>query len=216
MVIFPNVFQNGTFTLHSKNHFYLMQQKIFFLSAAMTLLLAACGGTEMKNPEEVGSREDQTVVTGGPVGDLKANAIQHDDAYGQARWGLGILQTAYNESKETVDLIGDVTILLDSTFALSIKNKVDGDVHEQRVNLTHLNPSLKSFEWIVNNGDNPHPGVKVPVLNGKSGVELYVDGEKNGTADYLEIILADRSMVQRSVSGLTNAIRVARGEALGE
>jgi hypothetical protein len=168
----------------------------------------------MENAEKVGSREDQAIVTDDPVENLKSNAIKHDDYLGQAKWGLGTLQTSYNESQASVDVLGEVTISLDDNFMLSIKNDLDGDVLEQRVNLANLSSDLKSFEWIVDNGENPYPGVKIPVLEGQKGVENLEDGILKGTEDYLEIILADRKMVQRSLSGLMNAIRAARGEAL--
>jgi len=187
--------------------------KHFLLTFTISFLFS-CGGTDMKNPENVGSREEQTAISDDPVADLKANAVKHDDPLGQARWSLGVLQSAYNDSRATVAVIGEVAVSLDENFVLSIKNKVDGDVHEQRANLAHLNSDLKSFEWIVDNGENPYPGVKVPVLKGTGEVEKLLDGSLKSKEDYLEIILSDRKAVQRSLSGLMNAIRAARGEEL--
>lgn len=188
-------------------------KKLIYLFIAVAFL-ASCGGTDMKNPEEVGSREETTVTSDDAVSDLKANAIKQDDLLGQAKYALGILQSNYNSSSETVDVIGEVTVSVDDNFILSIKNKVDGDVHEQRVSLKDLDSNLRSFEWIVDNGENPYPGVKIPVMEGKSSVEKLVDGSLQSSETHLEIIHDNRKAVQVSVSGLMNAIRAAKGEAL--
>lgn len=191
-----------------------MNIKSIFSALTVALLLTACGGTEMENAEAVGAREDQLAKTDDPVADLEANAVKFDDLLGLAKRSLGTVQSVYNDQQGAVHTLGEVTVLLDDNFILSIQNKIDGDILEQRVNLKNLNSELESFDWIVDNGENPYPGVRVPTLDEKSSVEILEDGSLQGTESYLEIILSERKAVQKCLSGLINAIRAARDEPL--
>ncbi len=194
-----------------------MIQNFFFFLAISVILLPACGG-DLENAEKIQPRAEQQQQQPSaeltPTQQLKSSAIREDDVLGQAKYSLGALQSAYNASKNTVVGQGDVTVQLAEDFTLSIQNNVDGDSYEQRVNLTALSADLKSFEWIVDNEDVPNPGVKIPVLSGQDGVQRLKNGTVESTEDYLEIILSDRVMVQKVVSGLLHAIRASRGEAL--
>lgn len=191
-----------------------MLQKFLIALIFPTFFLSACGGGSLENAENVETREEQTVEGATPSENLKANAIKEGDLHGQAVYSLGLLQSAYNESQGQVVGQGKVTVKLTEDFMLAIVNEFDGDTFEQQVNLASLNSDLKSFEWIVDKGDNPNPGVKIPVLAGQDGVKNLKNGSVSSTEDFLVIKLSDRKTIQKVVSGLLNAIRASRGEAL--
>ena len=108
--------------------------------------------------------------------------------------------------------MGDISVLVDDNYQMVIRNKNDGNVYEQRVSLANLDTNMKNMQIIVDRGDVPHPGFRMPVLKGKPGVEIYENGQKKETKQELEILLSERRQVQLVISALTQAVRSVRGE----
>ncbi|HFA49047.1 MAG TPA: hypothetical protein ENJ95_08525 [Bacteroidetes bacterium] len=177
--------------------------------------LFACNGSgpELKNAEKMVDRSEQKIVTGGTASnDLRANAIREDDVQGRIKWSLGLLQEELRKSAGKVAELGEVDVLLDENLTLVIRNKVGKDVLEERIGLANLNPDPKSFEIVVDNKKNPHPGIKLAVLSGKPGVGIYKNGSKQNDAQQLELFFAERDQVSRVASAMVQAINVAQGK----
>ena len=185
-------------------------KKIAQLSMVFSaILFTACnsGNPELKNAEEIKDRSEQQIITAGekPVEALKANAISEGDIAGQIKWSLGRVQEELKASVGKVDGLGEITVLLDENLQMVIRNKHNGTVYEKRVKLANLETDVSKFQIVVDNDTNPNPGFKIPVVAGRPGVEIYVNGEKKETLKELEILLGERRQVQLVISALTQA-----------
>lgn len=181
------------------------------------LMLFSCfvacnsGNPDLENAEAVKDRSEQQIVTGDkPSQNLKANSIPENDLQGQVKWALGRVQEELRKSSANVSTLGDVTVLVDDNFQMVIQNKVDGNVHEQRVGLANLDTDMKKIEIIVDKGEVANPGFRMPVIEGKAGVERYLNGEMKETVPSLELILGERRQVQLVISALTQAINTSK------
>lgn len=194
----------------------MMKNTLYPMLILLAGLFFSCqNSTDLKNAEEIKDRSEQKIVTGGDaVEDLRANAIKESDIAGQIKWSLGLLQEALRESSGQVNGLGEISVLLDENYQMAIKNKFDGDDFEKRVNLANLDADAKNIEIISDSHGHPNPGLRIKVLPGKPGVEIFKNGSKNKTEDFLEIILAERKMVHKVLSAVTNAIKAAQGQAL--
>ena len=191
-------------------------KKITHLSLILFIaLFTSCnsGNPELKNAEEIKDRSEQQKVTGDkPVETLRANAISEGDIEGQIKWSLGRLQEELRASVGKVKELGEVSVLLDDNLQMVIRNKFDGNVYEKRVGVANLNTDMSKLQIIVDNGNVLNPGFKMPVLDGKPGVEIFVNGEKKETVKELEIFLGERRQVQLVISALTQAAQTAQGK----
>ena len=193
-----------------------MKKYTIYFSIAAVSIFTACqsGNPELENATTIKDRSEQQVVTGGkPSDDLKANAISEGDIAGQVKWSLGRVQEELRNSKGSVVGLGEVTVLVDDNFQMVIKNEFEGDVYEKRVGLSNLDIDVKKLQIVRDNGDDiPNPGFKIPVLEGKPGVEIYKNGSKQETVKELEILLGERRQVQLVVSALTQAVKAIGNE----
>jgi len=193
-----------------------MKNLLVILVSLSTLFFQSCGESnpDPQNPVEIKSRTDQKVTTGGrPRDDFAANSVPVDDAVGRAKWSLGRVQEELTASAGQVKGLGKSTVLLDDNMLMVIKNEVDGDVYEKRVNLANLDADVKHMKFIVDNDpDRPNPGVQIPVLEGKAPVEIFKNGSKKDSKKYLEILLGERGQVQLVVSAMAHAIKVSQGD----
>ena len=164
----------------------------------------------MKNAQEIKDRSDQKVATGGtPSDDLKANAIDEGDLEGRITWSLGRVQEELRRSADKVDSYGEISVLLDENHQMVIRNKKALKTEERRVNLSNLNPDVKTIQIIADGNGVPNPGFKMAVIEGKAGIDYFVNGTKKESLNELEILLGERRQVQLVISALTQAIRTS-------
>ncbi|HHM21032.1 MAG TPA: hypothetical protein ENJ20_03315 [Bacteroidetes bacterium] len=192
-----------------------MKKTFIYSLSILIACLSACdrGNPDPQNATAIKDRSEQQVVTGGsPSDDLKANAIDMGDTRKMVEWSLGRVQEELRKSAKEIDDLGEVTVLVDDHFQMIIRNKNNGEVTEQRVLLANLDTDMKKMKIIVNYGDVPFPGFRMPVVEGKPGVEIYKNGKKVETKKTLDLTLAERKQVQLVISALTQAIRAVRGD----
>ncbi len=176
------------------------------------LFLFACGQTnpELKNAEEIKDRSEQKVVTGGkPSENLRANAIEEGDLESRIKWSLGRVQEELRKSTDMVDSYGEISVLLDENHQMVIRNKKGLTTEERRVSLANLNTDVKTIKIIADGDGVPNPGFKMSVIEGRAGIDYFVNGTKKETLNELEILLGERRQVQLVISALTQAIRTA-------
>ncbi len=192
----------------------MMKNTLYPLMILLTGFFFACQNSnpELEGAEEIKDRSAQKIVTGGkPSDDMKANAIKEGDYKRQIEWSLGLLQESLRNSSGKVNGLGEISVLLDENFQMVIRNKHKGDVTEQRVSLANLDNDIKNIVIISDAQDNPNPGIKFKVLDGKPGIETYKNGTKGETSRELELLFAERKMVHKVLSAMTNAVNSARG-----
>ena len=184
------------------------------IAAALLLTLAGCREevSAPRNAETIEERQWKSAPDGKPVDELAANAIADSDTKGKITWSLASLQTAYREAAGKVPGLGKVTVMVDDDLNLIISNELEGAVEEKRVSLKSLDPDFSHVGLIVNKNPNEFPGLRIPVLKGKDKVLIIKNGVVQSKVEHLEIVLADRSAVQKMASGLTNAIQAAQGQ----
>jgi hypothetical protein len=203
------LFLHSYFTL-----FLMMKNTLYPLMILLATFFVACqpSNQNMENAEAVQDRSAQEVVTGGkPSENLRANAIKAGDFAKQAEWSLGLIQEQLKKSAGKVNGLGEVSILLDDNFQMAIRNNYNGEMIEKRVSLANLDTDIKNIEIISDSHGHPNPGLKFKVLDGKPGVEVYKDGSKTETLKELELIFAERKMVHKAISAMTNAVNASRG-----
>lgn len=184
------------------------------IATCSLLVLAGCRDevSTPQNAEIVQERQWKTASGGLPVDELAANAIADTDVKGKIMWSLSPLQTAYREAEGKVPGLGKVTVMVDDELQLIISNELNGVLEEKRISLKSLDPEFSHVEVLVNKDPGEYPGLKVPVLSGKEKALLIRNGVVQSKEKHLEIILADRSAVQRMASGLMNAILAAQDQ----
>ena len=190
-----------------------MKKFITITFAVLTVFFQSCnsGNPELQNAEQIKGRSEQEVVTGQPLQDLKANAINEADTESLIKWSLGRVQEELMKSKDKVASFDEVDVLLDENLQMVIRKKKGLTVYEERVKLENLNPDVKTMKIITDYGKNPNPGFKLAVIEGKTGVEYYENGKKKETKKELEFLLGERRQVQLVISAMTTAIKTAQG-----
>lgn len=190
-----------------------MIQKMMF-SLAVVLFLFACGSDvpSSKNAQAVGEKEWKTTESGKPADELAANAVPDSDVLAKVKFALTPVQEEYKKAENVVPGVGKVTILVDANLSLIIKNEKDGKVTETVADLKSLDPETTHLGVIVDQNPGEFPGIRIPVLAGKTKVMTVVNGSVKSKDDHLEIILADRQSIQRIASAMMNAIQVAHGQ----
>ncbi len=193
-----------------------MKNFMILCFAFSVLMIQSCAESnpDPQNAVEIKGRSDQEAKNGEkPTDNLKANAIAEGDAVGRAKWSLGRVQEELNASAGKVDGLGKVSILLDDNMLMIIRNEVDGNTYEKRVNLANLSSDAKRMEFVVDGVEGAHnPGVKIPILEGKAPVGIFKNGSETSTEKYLELLLGERRQVQLVVSAMTHAIKVSQGD----
>jgi hypothetical protein len=190
---------------------YPMVKNSIFLFALFSLFISC-------------KRENPQVVNAAPVGEsvwvksetdkktdeLKANASDGGDPKGMMTKALQTLQSSYLASKGKVPNVDDVTVLIDDNLTLIIENKSGSNTTSTQVNLKSLDTDFKHIEILSDNQGNDHLGFRIKLLPGAAKVDVFKNGTKEKELDYLEVILAERSDVHRSISAVTMAAQIAQ------
>lgn len=189
--------------------------KKFIVAAATAIVISACGNEvpEVKNPVPVGDQTEVGTESATPVENLKTKAVDQNDFHGQAKSSLAFLQEELNKATGKVPGIGKTTVLLDDNLTMIVRNELDGKIEETKANLKSLNADPKSLEVFPEGVKGEYPGFRMFVQKGKPQVEVTVNGKTN-RQDYLEFFLAERSSVERVLSGLMQAVRSAQGNGI--
>lgn len=187
-----------------KQNFYL------WFVAAMAL---GCGNDNpaVQNATPVGERQWIKSETGDRKEELKANAIPIDDTQALVRYSLQTLQEAYNKANGKVPNVGKVTVLVDDNLNMVLNNEQGLNTTTSVVNLKSLNSDPQKLGIIVNRNADEFPGLKIYVRQGEPKVEITKNGKDPVKQDFLEIILADRTDVERVASALLTAAESAQG-----
>ena len=182
--------------------------KYLFCLFSFLMFFNSCG-----NESSAADQEEATEVTSEENGEtgleyLKKNAIAENDYYARVEHSLVPLQDAYRMSEGKVPGVGKVTVFVDTKYNLLIKNEVDGDTYETKVNLTHLNPNNGGMELIPDRVEGEYPGVRLNVLSGREGVEIWKNGELESEERALEIYLPDRPSIEKITPSLAQALNI--------
>lgn len=188
----------------------MLRNLFLFLTLAGFFLACRGENPDVKNATPVGEREWKTAASGDKKDELNANSVAEADLKGLAIYSLQTLQQAYKAASGKVPGVGEVTVSVDDNLNLLIENKSGSSTTTQLANLKSLDPDFKHLEIIVNKQANEFPGFRIKVLPGKSKVAVLKNGTKTEELEYLEIILAERSDVEKSISALTLAIEAAQ------
>ncbi len=187
----------------------------FILATAVIAVIFACGSDipEEKNPVAVGDQTGIGSNSSRATDNLRESSVGEGDLYGQAKASLSYLQAELNNASGIVPGVGTVAVFIDDNLNLIMRNNAEGGIVETKVNLKSLNPDPKSLEIYPEGDKGSYPGFRMFTQNGKSVVEI-TKGGKTTRQDYLEIFLAERSSVERVISGLVQAVRSAQGAGI--
>ncbi len=164
-----------------------------------------------ETPQMVG--EPAPPPTGGtPLEQIKATALQESDIIGRVERSLMNVQKEFNDSEGKVPGQGKITLFVDAKFTFLLKNEVDGDVFESKVNLKDLNVAEGGMQLIADKTADEKPGVRIPVQEGKPKVEITKNGKVLKESNELVFYMATRENIQRMLPSLLQAIQTAQGK----
>lgn len=184
-----------------------MIQKIILLSS-LTLLLIACGDdTTTKTVQQV-----STPVTPPKKSSIlpPAKPVDENDIMGRMAFGIKTLQEQYDRSSADMRNIGKVTVAVDERGNFSIKNEVNGEIRETKVNLRDLDTGPGAFRLIPDNGDGERPGLLIQTLQNAQKVEHLVNGKVRQRNSELQIFMTDRAAIEAITPAILQTIRLAK------
>lgn len=183
--------------------------KYLFLIFSCALVYFAC---QNDTPNTGNAANDEASNEAGDteagLDHLKKNALPENDYYARVEHSLVTLQEEYRKAEGKVPGIGKVTVFVDSSFTLLLKNEIGGDIYETKVSMKNLNPNNGGMELIPDLTEGEYPGVKLNVLSGRSGVEIRKNGKFESLEDALVIYLPDRPSVERVTPALAQALNI--------
>ncbi len=190
-----------------------MKSPTAFALSLFALFFFACGND---NPPEGNYAQvpenEQAAPAGDPMSDLRSRAISEDDIYGRVSQSLVPLQEEYRNANGKLPGVGKVTIFVDEHLTMLIKNEVDGNVFETKVNLKNLQSDGKGMRLVPDLSPGEFPGLRIFTVNNEPLVETYKNGELISTDDYLEIFLPARENIERITPVMVQTIKIAHGE----
>lgn len=178
-----------------------------------SMLFFACGND---NPPDGNYRpvpeNSRNPVSADPMENLRAKAIPEDDIYARVSQSLVPLQEEYSKANGKVPGIGKVTVFVDEHMTLLIKNELNNDVYETKVNLKNLQSDGKGMRLVPDLSPGDFPGLRIFTIDNKPVVETYKNGKLISTDDFWEIFLPTRENIERITPVMVQTIRIAQGK----
>ena len=165
----------------------------FLAALVLTMCFFAC--TSDPGQETAGQEVPVTEsgIKANSLEDLKAQAIAEEDRFARVNYSLGIVQKEYQLCNFKVKGQGKMTVFLDEHFTMLIRNEIDDDVIDTKVNLKHLDHEQGALSLIADNAPGEFPGLRIKVMEGKPGVEITKNGELIAEERELKIYMAERA-----------------------
>lgn len=138
------------------------------------------------------------------------NAVDENDIVGRMAFGMKTLQEQYDRSSGDMRTLGKMTVDLDDRANLTIKNEINGEVKETKVNLRDLDVGQGAFRLIPDNGDGDYPGLLIQTVNNAQKVEHLVDGKVRQRNSELQIFMTDRDAIEAITPAMLQTIRLAK------
>jgi len=188
-----------------------MFQKVILLSS-IVLLLVACGGEIDSNttPKTSAQAEPTPKSTEGRDKRIPKSAVDETDIMGRMAFGIKTLQEEYDRSSANMRSIGKVTVSVDERANFVIRNEVNGEVKETKVNLRDLDTGQGAFRLLPNEEEGDAPGLLIQTVGNKQKVEHLVDGKVRQRNSELQIFMMDRMAIERITPAILQTIRLAK------
>lgn len=185
-----------------------MFQKIILFSS-IVLLLIACGG-ETASTTTPAQADTASKVTKNGDSRIPKKAVDETDLMGRMAFGIKTIQEEYDRSSANMRSIGKVTVSVDERANFVIRNEVNGEVKETKVNLRDLDTNQGAFRLIPDAEEGDAPGLLIQTIQNKQKVEHSVDGKVRQRNSELQIFMMDRDAIGRVAPALLQTIRLAK------
>ncbi len=190
----------------------IMLKNIFLFILGFSFILSCKNEPSTSENTRPVAPTDSQPATGG-LENLKARALDEDDIFGRVNHSLGVLQKEFQVSNQANPDMGKMNVFVDEKFTLLMRNEVNGDVFDTKVNLKNLNPENGSLRLIPDVELDDLPGFAVSVIDGKEGVERTKNGEIIASNEReLKIFMATRENVEKVVPAFVQALNVVHGK----
>lgn len=173
------------------------------------LTLSACNNEKNQsagNDQSPAAKTENTETNA--IEHLKENAVPENDYHKRVKNSFLPLQEEFRKAKGVVPGIGTMHVYVDKFYTLMLKNEIDGDVFETKVSLKHLNPNNGGMSLIPDREPGEFPAVRLHVLSGREGVEIWKNGELISEEDALTIYLPDRKSVEKITPAIAQALNI--------
>lgn len=183
-----------------------MFQKIILLSS-LAILLAGCQTeTSVKEPNvsQVPSTSDNSNKR------IHETAVDENDLMGRMAFGIRTLQEEYDRSSASMPSLGKVTVSVDERGNFTIRNEVNGEIRETKVNLRDLDSEQGGFRLLADGEVTEYPGLLVQTVRNAQKVEHLVDGKIRQKNSELQIFMVDRPAIERITPALLQTVRLAK------
>lgn len=184
-----------------------MFQKIILFSS-LALLLISCGGEA--NSAASAQADTPTKPVKNRDSRVPMNAVDEDDIMGRMAFGIKTLQEEFDRSSANMRSLGKVTVSVDERANFVIKNEVNGEVKETRVNLRDLDTNQGAFRLIPDTQEGEAPGLLIQTIQNKQKVEHLVDGKVRQRNSEIQIFMMDRTAIERITPAILQTIRLAK------
>lgn len=165
--------------------------------------------------EKTGSGENKATpppAQQSPYENLRSQAIPEEDIMSRIELGLNTLQVEYDNSVASMPDLGKVTVEVDESCNLNIKNEKDGVVYETKVNMKDLNTEQGGMRLIPDDEPGEFPGLRVKVINDEAKVSVLKDGVEMTKNNELVIYLATRKSIEKVTPAILQTLRICKEE----
>lgn len=187
-----------------------MSQKIPFILLTCLLWLGCKNDTNTGTGQAVPAAESDNQAHS--LEDLKSQAISEEDRFARVNHALGTVQKEYQKCDYKVTGQGKMTVFIDEHFTMLIRNEIDKDVIDAKVNLKNLDYENGAISLIADNAPGEFPGLRIQVIDGKPGVEITRNGEFVAEERELKIFMAERAAnIEKITPAIVQALSIVHG-----
>lgn len=143
--------------------------------------------------------------------EIRNNAFDEGDVFGRVNHSLGIIQKLFHQSNKLQPQAGKQSIFVDEKLNVIVRKKVGEDVFDVKFNLKNIDHQQGGMHLIADKELDDWPGFAVGVIEGKPAVEIIENGKKIKEEKELQIFMADRTLIEKTVPAMIQAINVVHG-----
>jgi hypothetical protein len=172
--------------------------------------LVACGSETTTQNEPKKATPEKTLSEKKPDMRVPTTAVDETDIVGRMAFGMRTLQEQYDRSSGDMPALGKVTVNLDERANLSIKNEINGEIKETKINLRDLDTAQGAFRLLPDSGDGDYPGLLIQTIRNAQKVEHLVNGKVRQRNSELQIFMTDREAIEAITPAILQTIRLAK------